>query len=140
MLFAHWEKQRHIVNLPAEKKRPDPSVSDIAVVSELTIFIQRYIPPVGFIINVVFQIVRYLHGFQFIDIVSAQIVIVGDVRVHLIAVQILRQVYHILQAAAVVTYRHCRLELVIFALAHFIQLGSKIIQLVQIDVFSQLVV
>ena len=39
-----------------------------------------------------------------------------------------------------VAHRHSRLELVVFALAHFIQLGSEIVQFVQIDVFSQLVI
>ena len=83
---------------------------------------------------------RHLHDLQLLDIVPAQIVIIFNIGVNLIAVQIFRQVDDLLQAAAMVAHFHTGLKLRVFAVAHFIQLRRQIIQLVQIFVFAQLAI
>ena len=83
---------------------------------------------------------RHLHDLQLLDIVPAQIVIIFNIGVNLIAVQIFRQVDDLLQAAAMVAHFHTGLKLCVFAVAHFIQLRRQIIELVQTFVFAQLVI
>ena len=61
----------------------------------------------------------HLHNVQFFDVIAAQIVIVMDIGVNLIAIQILGEVDDLLQAAAMVAHFHTGLKLCVFAFAHF---------------------
>ena len=67
-----------------------PGVPHIAQVGELAAFLQGDIPSVGLIVDVVAQMLRHLHGVQFLDVIPAQIVVVVDVRVDVVTVQVLR--------------------------------------------------
>ena len=117
-----------------------PGVPRIAQVGELAAFLQGDVPSVGLIVDVIAQMLRHLHGVQFLDVISAQIVVVVDVGVNVVAVQVLRQVDKLLDAARVVADLHGRLKPLIFILAHIVQLGSQIVQLVQVGVLAQQVI
>ena len=117
-----------------------PGVPHIAQVGELAAFLQGDVPPVGLIVDVVAQMLRHLHGVQFLDIIPAQIVVVVDVGVDVVAVQVLRQIDKLLDAARVVADLHSRLEPLIFILAHVVQLGGQVVQLVQVGVLTQQVI
>ena len=67
---------------------------------------------------------RHLHGVQFLDVIPSQIVVVVDVGVNIVAVQVLRQVDKLLDAARVVADLHGCLEPLIFILAHVVQFGG----------------
>ena len=115
-------------------------ITHIALIREGAVFLQRNVPAVGLIVDVILQMLWHLHNVQFFDVIAAQIVIVMDIGVNLIAIQILGEVDDLLQAAAMVAHFHTGLKLCVFAFAHFIQLRCQIIQLVQIFVFAQLTV
>lgn len=57
---------------------------------------------------------------------------VVDVGVNVVAVQVLGQVDDLLQTARMVADLHRRLELFILALAHLVQLGGQVVELVQV--------
>ena len=57
---------------------------------------------------------------------------VVDVGVNIVTIQVLRQVDKLLDAARVVADLHGRLEPLIFILAHVVQLGSQIVQLLSL--------
>ena len=67
-----------------------PGIPHIAQVGELAAFLQGDVPPIGLIVDVVAQMLRHLHGVQFLDVIPAQIVVVVDVRVDVVTVQVLR--------------------------------------------------
>ena len=115
-------------------------ITHIALIREGAVFLQRNVPAVGLIVDVILQMLWHLHNVQFFDVIAAQIVIVMDIGVNLIAIQILGEVDDLLQAAAMVAHFHTGLKLCVFAFAHFIQLRCQIIQLVQIFIFTQLTV
>ena len=115
-------------------------ITHIALIREGAVFLQRNVPAVGLIVDVILQMLWHLHNVQFFDVIAAQIVIVMDIGVNLIAIQILGEVDDLLQAAAMVAHFHTGLKLCVFAFAHFIQLRRQIIQLVQILIFTQLTV
>ena len=115
-------------------------ITHIALIREGAVFLQRNVPTVGLIVDVILQMLWHLHNVQFFDVIAAQIVIVMDIGVNLIAIQILGEVDDLLQAAAMVAHFHTGLKLCVFAFAHFIQLRRQIIQLVQILIFTQLAV
>ena len=115
-------------------------ITHIALIREGAVFLQRNVPAVGLIVDVILQMLWHLHNVQFFDVIAAQIVIVMDIGVNLIAIQILGEVDDLLQAAAMVAHFHTGLKLCVFAFAHFIQLRRQIIQLVQIFIFTQLTV
>ena len=115
-------------------------ITHIALIREGAVFLQRNVPAVGLIVDVILQMLWHLHNVQFFDVIAAQIVIVMDIGVNLIAIQILGEVDDLLQAAAMVAHFHTGLKLCVFAVAHFIQLRRQIIELVQIFVFAQLVI
>ena len=115
-------------------------IPHIALIREGAVFIHCHVPAVGLIVYVVLQVLRHLHDLQLINVIAAQIVIVMDIGVNLIAIQILGEVDDLLQAAAMVAHFHTGLKLCVFAFAHFIQLRCQIIQLVQILIFTQLTV
>ena len=115
-------------------------ITDIALIREGAVFLQRNVPSVGLIVDVILQMLWHLHNVQFFDVIAAQVVIVMDIGVNLIAIQILGEVDGLLQAAAMVAHFHTGLKLCVFAFAHFIQLRCQIIQLVQIFIFTQLTV
>ena len=117
-----------------------PGIPHIAQVGELAAFLQGDVPPVGLIVDVVAQMLRHLHGVQFLDVIPAQIVVVVDVGVNIVAVQVLRQVDKFLDAARVVVDLHGCLEPLIIILAHVVQLGSQIVQLVQVGILTQQVI
>ena len=117
-----------------------PRIPHIALIRKAAVFVHRHVPAVGLIVDVVLQVLRHLHDLQLLDIVPAQIVIVLNMGIDLIAVQIFRQVDDLLQAAAMVAHFHTGLKLRVFAVAHFIQLRRQIIQLVQIFIFAQLAI
>ena len=117
-----------------------PGIPHIAQVSELAAFLQGDVPPVGLIVDVVAQMLRHLHGVQFLDVISSQIVVVVDVGINVVAVQVLRQVDELLDAARVVADLHSRLEPLVFILAHIIQFGGQIVQLVQVGILAQQVI
>ena len=117
-----------------------PGIPHIAQVGELAAFLQGNVPPVGFIVDVVAQMLRHLHGVQFLDVIPAQIVVVVDVGVNIVAVQVLRQVDKLLDAARVVADFHSRLKPLIFILAHIIQFGGQVVQLVQVGILTQQVI
>ena len=99
-----------------------PGIPDIAQIGKIAAFLQGNIPPVCLIVNVIPQMLRHLHGIQFVNVIPAQVVIVLDGRVQVIAVQVVREVDDLLQAAGMVAHLHGRLELRVLAFAHFIQL------------------
>ena len=122
-----------------------PGVPHIAQVGELAAFLQGDVPPVGLIVDVVAQMLRHLHGVQFLDVIPAQIVVVVDVGVNVVTVQVLRQVDKLLDAARVVAARviadlHGRLEPLIFILAHIVQFGGQIVQFVQVGILAQQII
>ena len=117
-----------------------PGVPHIAQVGELAAFLQGDVPPVGLIVDVIAQMLRHLHGVQFLDIIPAQIVVVVDVGVDVVAVQVLRQIDKLLDAARVVADLHGCLEPLVFILAHIIQFGSQVVQLVQVCILTQQVI
>ena len=57
-----------------------------------------------------------------------------------VAVQVLGQVDDLLQAARMVADLHRRLELFILALAHLVQLGGQVVELVLALILAQLVI
>ena len=65
---------------------------------------------------------------------------VADVGVHIVAVQVLGQVDDLLQTAGMVADLHSRLELLVLALAHLVQLGGQVVELVQVLILAQLVI
>ena len=115
-------------------------ITHIALIGESAVFLQCHIPAISFIVDVVLQVGGNLSDFQFLNVITPQIVIVMDIRVNIIAVQVFREVDDLLQAAGIVSDLHSGLELRIVALIHFIQLRRQIIQLVQILIFTQLTV
>ena len=117
-----------------------PGVPHIAQVGEPAAFLQGDVTSVGLIVDVVAQMLRHLHGVQFLDIISAQIIVVVDVGVNIVAVQVLRQIDKLLDATRVVADLHSRLEPLIFILAHVVQLGGQVVQLVQVGVLTQQVI
>ena len=117
-----------------------PGIPHIAQVGELAAFLQGDVPPVGLIVDVVAQMLRHLHGVQFLDVIPAQIIVVVDVGVNIVAVQVFRQVDKLLNAACVVADFHGRLEPLIFILAHVVQLGGQVVQLVQVGILTQQVI
>ena len=117
-----------------------PGIPHIAQVGELAAFLQGDVPSVGLIVDVVAQMLRHLHGVQFLDVIPAQIVVVVDVGVNVVAVQVLRQVDKFLDAARVVADLHSSLEPLIFILAHIIQFGGQVVQFIQVGILAQQVI
>ena len=113
-----------------------PGIPHIAQVGKLAAFLQGDVPPVSLIVDVVAQMLRHLHGVQFLDVIPSQIVVVVDVGVNIVAVQVLRQVDKLLDAARVVADLHGRLEPLIFILAHVVQFGGQVVQLVQVGILT----
>ena len=99
-----------------------PGIPDIAQIGKITALVHCHVPAVCLIVNVIPQMLRHLHGVQFLDVVPTQVVIVLDRRVQVIAVQVVRKVDDLLQAAGMVAHLHGRLKLRVLALAHFPQL------------------
>ena len=66
--------------------------------------------------------VGHLHSLQLVDVIPAKIIMVLDIRVHIVAVQIFRQVDNVLDTSRVLAHFHSGLKLLIFALGHIIQL------------------
>ena len=64
-------------------------ITHIALIREGAVFLQRNVPAVGFIVDIVLQVGGNLSDFQFLNVIAAQIVIVMDIGVNLIAIQIL---------------------------------------------------
>ncbi|CAN4033280.1 Ubiquinone/menaquinone biosynthesis C-methylase UbiE/MenG, partial [Dysosmobacter welbionis] len=91
-------------------------------------------------VDVVPQVLRHLHGVQLLDVIPAQVVVVVDVGVNVVAVQVPGQVDDLLQAARMVADLHRRLELFVLALAHLVQFGGQVVELVQVLILAQLVV
>ena len=117
-----------------------PGVPHIAQVGELAAFLQGDVPPVGLIVDVVAQMLRHLHGVQFLDVIPTQIIVVVDVGVNIVAVQVFRQVDKLLDAARVIADLHGRLEPLIFILAHIVQFGGQIVQFVQVGILAQQII
>ena len=67
-------------------------ITHIALIREGAVFLQRNVPAVGLIVDVILQMLWHLHNVQFFDVIAAQIVIVMDIGVNLIAIQILGEV------------------------------------------------
>ena len=63
-----------------------------------------------------------------------------DTGVHVVAIQVIGQIYQILQTARMLAHFYCSLELLVFAGCHFIQPRRQIIELVKVDVLAQLVI
>ena len=84
--------------------------------------------------------IRHLHGVQLVDVIPAKIIVILNIRVHIVTVQIFRQVDKVLDTARVIAHLHSGQELVVLAPVHIIQLRRQIIQLVQIGVLAQLVI
>ncbi len=78
-------------------------ITHITLIREGAVFFQRHVPSVGFIINVVLQVGGNLSDFQFLNVITPQVVIVLDIGVNLITIQILGEVNDLLQAAGIVT-------------------------------------
>ncbi|CAN4009502.1 V-type proton ATPase subunit E, partial [Dysosmobacter welbionis] len=117
-----------------------PGVPHIPQVGELAALLQGDVPAVGLIVDVVPQVLRHLHGVQLLDVIPAQVVVVVDVGVNVVAVQVPGQVDDLLQAARMVADLHRRLELFVLALAHLVQFGGQVVELVQVLILAQLVV
>ena len=83
---------------------------------------------------------RHLHGFKFFNIISIQIVVVVDVGINIVEVQISSKINQLLNAVGIVAVSHSRLEPLGFILAHVVQLGDQIFQLLQIDIIAQQVI
>lgn len=83
---------------------------------------------------------RYLHGVQFLNIVLARVIVVMDIRVHIVAIQIFREIDDLLQTARMIAHFQSLLKLFILVPAHFIKLRCQIIQLVQAFILAQLVI
>ena len=115
-------------------------IPDITKAGEVAAFIQGNIPAVCLIVDVIPQMLRHLHGVQLVDVIPAQVVVILDTRVNVIAIQVFRQVDDLLDAAGMVADLHGRLELLKLAPVHFIQLRRQVIQFVQALVFAQLVI
>ena len=81
-------------------------IPHITLIGKSAVFFQRHIPSVGFIINVVLQVGGNLSDFQFLNVITPQVVIVLDIGVNLITIQILGEVNDLLQAAGIVTDFH----------------------------------
>ena len=77
---------------------------------------------------------------HFLQVISAQILVILDIRVNIVAVQIFRQVDKILDAAGMVAHVHRSAEFIVVVLHHIIQLGGKVVQLVQIGILAQLII
>ena len=117
-----------------------PGIPDIAQIGKIAALVHCHVPAVCLIVNVIPQMLRHLHGVQFLDVVPAQVVIVLDRRVQVIAVQVVREVDDLLQAAGMVAHLHSRLKLRVLALAHFLQLRRQVIEFVQVFILAQLVI
>ena len=102
-------------------------IPHISKAGEVAAFIQGDIPAVCLIVDVIPQMLRHLHGVQLVDIIPAQVVVILDTWVHVVAIQVLRQVDDLLDAAGMVADLHGRLELLILAPVHFIQLRRQIV-------------
>ena len=117
-----------------------PGIPHIAEVGKFAALLQGDVPAVGLIVDVVPQVLRHLHGVQLLNVIPAQVVMVADVGVHIVAVQVLGQVDDLLQTAGMVADLHSRLELLVLALAHLVQLGGQVVELVQVLILAQLVI
>ena len=117
-----------------------PGIPHIPQVGELAALLQGDVPAVGLVVDVVAQMLRHLHGVQLLDVIPAQVVMVVDVGVNVVAVQVLGQVDDLLQTARMVADLHRRLELFILALAHLVQLGGQVVELVQVLILAQFVI
>ena len=84
--------------------------------------------------------VGHLHGLQLVDVIPSKIVMVLDIRVHIVAIQVFRQVDKVLDTARMFAHLHSGQELIVLAPVHIIQLRCQIIQLVQVGVLTQLVI
>ena len=51
-------------------------ITHIALIREGAVFLQRNVPAVGLIVDVILQMLWHLHNVQFFDVIAAQIVIV----------------------------------------------------------------
>ena len=63
-----------------------------------------------------------------------------DTGVHVVAIQVIGQIYQILQTARMLAHFYCSLELLVLAGGHFIQPRRQIIELIKVDVLAQLVI
>ena len=117
-----------------------PGIPHIAEVGKFAALLQGDVPAVGLIVDVILQVLRHLHGVQLLNVIPAQVVMVADVGVHIVAVQVLGQVDDLLQTAGMVADLHSRLELLVLALAHLVQLGGQVVELVQVLILAQLVI
>ena len=76
-------------------------IPHIALIGESAVFLQRHIPTIGFIVDIVLQVGGNLSDFQFLNVITPQIIIVMDIRVNIIAVQVFREVDDLLQATGI---------------------------------------
>ena len=113
-------------------------ISHISIICKLSHFVNGHISAVGLIINVISKIIRNFHHTEFFDIVMSQISIAFYSRIDFILIQVINKIDHIFNAACIITDLHCRLKMVIIMIIQLIELGSQIIEFIQVFIFSQL--
>ena len=113
----------------------------ISTGSEYAALVDTHIPPVGFIIEVVLNVLRYVDGPQIVGVETAQPFIIGNIRVKAVKVKVLRQVYQILHAPCVVSQDKSGFKGFQSALIPYFQQGvAQLVQLVDVLTFVEMIV
>ncbi len=109
----------------------------IAARSKVSVLVDPHIPPVCLIINVVDQVLRHRDGLKLLDIHPPQLLLGVDVGIKIVAVQVLSQIYQILDAAGVLPAVHDSLKHRQLVLGQLRQQAGQMVQLVNALVLTQ---
>ena len=102
--------------------------------------VDPHVPPVGFKVEVGQHIIWHIQHFHFLNVGSAQRLFAVDTGVEVIAIQILREVDQVMDAACVFAAVNDGLKLFNVALVEVRQHMGQMVQLVNAFILAQMVI
>ena len=115
-------------------------IEHIAAGGKMAALVDPHVPPVGFKVEVGQHIIRHIQHFHFLDIDPAQRLLAVNTGVEVIAIQILREVDQVMDAARVFAAVNDGLKLFNVALVEVRQHMSQMVQLVNAFILAQMVI
>ena len=115
-------------------------IEHIAAGCKMAAVVDPCVSPVGFKVEVGQHIIRHIQHFHFLNVGSAQRLLAVNAGVEVIAIQILREVDQVMDAACVFAAVNDGLKLFNVALVEVRQHMSQMVQLVNAFILAQMVI
>jgi len=115
-------------------------IEHIAAGGKMAALVDPHVPPVGFKVEVGQHIIRHIQHFHFLNVGPAQRLLAVNAGVKVIAIQILREVDQVMDAACVFAAVNDGLKLFNVALVEVRQHMGQMVQLVNAFILAQMVI